>query len=129
MNKQNLAEHIQVIDISPVEDLLATAEGDAIDLKMFDGDLAIVLDAVNVAGTDPTLDVIIEDSDTDVAEDFEAIDGAEFETVTDADPSVQKLNLNKDELKRFIRVIKTVGGTDDPEFLLSVKGYAFKKYQ
>ena len=77
-------------------------------------------------GTDtPTLTVRIKDNDTS-AGSYDFITGAEFTPVTDT-ASVQKLVLNSNEIKRFIKINAQVSGTN-PSFSYSVNLVACKKY-
>lgn len=122
----NLADCLQVLDIIPVASVTSDGNGTGVDLVSYAGDIAIVLDCVNTAGTTPTMDIKIQESDDNLS--FSDVTSGAFTQVTDAAASVQKLSLNKDALKRYIRAVKDIGGTNSPAFLVSVKGYAFKKY-
>lgn len=202
------------------EDLLALAEvtasndgaAPAVDVKDYDGDLMVVLYALNTAGTDPELDVKlqaapdaspvdevaysgtgtgtctqIEGGPDTVAEDITItfsnattaavvgsvsgalgtatvgtkftspyisfmltaggtafvntdaftvtmldrdwadIDGAAFETVTDAESSVQRISLDADRAGRYLRAHTTVAGTDTPKFHAGVSLFGINK--
>lgn len=123
----NLGDKLQVISANPVEDLTADASGSAVDLLGFTGELAFIMDcSAPVAGTSPTLDAKLTHCDTSNGE-FEDVSGGAFTQVTDT-ASRQKLSINTSELKRYLKVAKNIGGTDDPEYLLSVIGVGVKKY-
>lgn len=122
----NFADQISVLDILPIADVTATANGTAVDLQSYAGQIAIVADVHKVAGTNPTMDLSFEDSANNSS--FAAISPAvAFTQVTTAD-SVQKIVVNKDSLRRYLRVVKTIGGTSSPEYYISVKAMAMKKY-
>ncbi len=102
--------------------------GSGVDLQQLDGQLAVVCDVKNLAGTLPTLDLKVQHSDDDGSGDAYAdvTDGAFAQITTVA--SVQKLVLQKSSLKRYARVVKTVGGTGVPQYYASAKMYGVNKY-
>lgn len=121
----NFADHMQVLNLQAAASITGNGNGTGVDLKDYAGQIAVVLDAGNTAGTTPTLDVKIQDS-ADNSSFADVTSGAFTQVTTVA--SVQKMVLNKDQLRRYIRVVKTIGGTSSPAYVLSVKGYAIKKY-
>lgn len=122
----NFGDHLTVLDVEHVADLTASSTTtSSIDLQSYSGQLALVLDAHKVAGTNPTLNVKIQDSADDSS--YADVSGAAFTQVTTAD-SVQKMVLSKDGLRRYIKAVIAIGGTSSPEYLVSVKGLAVKKY-
>ncbi len=126
MNVQNLADTLQVLNLLPVAAVTASGNGTGVDLLSYTGDIKIVQDiSAPVAGTNPTFDGTLEESDDNSS--FTAISGGAFTQVTDT-AGVQSINLNKDALKRYIRFVKTIGGTMSPQYLVSVKAYTTKKY-
>lgn len=126
MKPVNLGDQAQVLDLLPVASVTASGNATAVDMQAYDGEIAIILDCAAGTGTNPTMDVKIQDSADNST--FADVSGAAFTQVTNAAASVQKMSLNKDELKRYIRVVKTIGGTSTPTFLMSVKGVAILKY-
>jgi hypothetical protein len=122
----NVGDHLSVLDILPVAAVTSSGNGTGVDLQQYAGQVAIVLDAHNVAGTTPTMDVKVQDS-ADNSSFADISPSVAFTQVTTTD-SVQKLVVNKDNLRRYIRVVKTIGGTSSPQYLLSAKAYAIKKY-
>lgn len=119
----NAMDHISLVDVLPVASVSASGNGTGVDLQQYAGQVAVILDAHNVSGTTPTMDVKIQDS----ADNSSFADaGYAFTQVTTTD-SAQKLVINKNELRRYVRVVKTAGGTS-PVYLLSAKLLAIKKY-
>lgn len=123
---QNL-EKLDLLSFHPVAARTATGEATGVDLRQYDGDVVLILDSAAAgAGTNPTLDVTVEHSDS-LSTDYTAITGAAFTQVTDA-ASRQKLVIDADGAKRYVRVKYTIGGTSSPSFTFSVTGVGVKKY-
>jgi len=109
----------------------ATATGTGFDLEGSngaEGEAIIILssDAAS-AGTDPTLDVKLQESDVE-GSGYTDISGATFTQVTDAEASSQKISINTNDVKRYLRAIGTLGGTNTPTFTYSVELIYGKKY-
>lgn len=83
----------------------------AFDLRPYDGDIRILLNANTVGGTTPTLDVKIQDSEDGTTW---TDSGVAFTQVTSG-ASFQVKVATAEQFKRYIRVIDTVGGTS-PSF-------------
>ena len=106
----------------------ATGNGTAVDLAAYDGDLVLILDsAAASAGTNPTLDIKVQGSDTQGGT-YADISGAAFTRVTDAAASQQTLVISKSENPRWFRIVYTIGGTSSPSFTFSVNAIGVKKY-
>lgn len=123
----NLGDDLQLLDLIPVASVAATGNGTGVDLLGYEGEILVTLDCANVDGTNPTMDVTLEHSDV-LGSGYAAISGAAFTQVTTV-ASAQKMSLNKNELKRYLRAVKTLGGTMSPHFYVSVKAVGMKKYQ
>jgi hypothetical protein len=107
-----------------------TLTGTEIDVLHYEGVGLIVLNASAAsAGTSPTLDVKLQHSDTTTSGDFADVTGAAFTRVTDVSGTagVQVLRVNVSDLKRYLRVIGTIGGTNTPTFDYSVEFVGIKK--
>lgn len=105
----------------------STLTGSAVDVLPYEGEALIVLNSsAAAAGTLPTLDVKVQHSDTTTSGDFADVAGAAFNQVTDA-ASLQMLKLNVSDLKRYLRVIGTIGGTSTPTFDFGVEFIGIKK--
>ena len=122
--QQNL-EKLDQLAFHPVAARTATGEATGLDLRQYDGDVVLLLDSAAGGGTTPTLDVTVEHSDS-LSADYTAISGAAFEQVVDA-ASRQKLVIDADSAKRYVRVKYTLAGTN-PTFTFSVAGVGVKKY-
>jgi hypothetical protein len=122
----NAADKAQVLAIHPNASVLATGLGSAIDLNDYTGEIAFLLDADNIAGTNPTLLVKIQDCATSGGS-YADVAGGAF-TALAALASAQKLSIKKELMQRYIKVSFTIGGTSDPEYIVSLVGVAWKKY-
>lgn len=124
----NSGDHMQVLDLIPSASIVATGNGTGVDIIQFTGQIAIVLDCgAATAGSSPTMDIKIQDS-ADNSSFADLSPAFAFTQVTNA-ASVQKKVLSKDAavVRRYIRAVKTIGGTSSPAFPCSVKGYGTYK--
>jgi len=121
---QQALDKVALIAGHPTAARTSTGQTSGIDLKNYDGDVVFLLDSAAGTGTSPTLDVTIEDSADNSS--FAAISGAAFTQVVDA-ASAQKLVVNKDSARRYVRIKYTVGGTT-PSFTFSVNAVGVLKY-
>ncbi|MGA0100315.1 MAG: hypothetical protein ACO3LM_12645 [Steroidobacteraceae bacterium] len=121
---QQALDKLGLIAGHPTAARTATGQTSGIDLQTYDGDVVFLLDSAAGTGTSPTLDVTIEDSADNSS--FAAITGAAFTQVTGT-ASAQKLVVNKDSARRYVRVKYTIGGTS-PSFTFSVNAVGVTKY-
>jgi hypothetical protein len=121
---QQALDKLALIAGHPTAARTATGQTSGIDLKDYDGDVVFLLDSAAGTGTSPTLDVTIEDSADNSS--FAAVSGAAFTQVVDA-ASAQKLVVNKDSARRYVRVKYTITGTT-PSFTFSVNAVGVTKY-
>ena len=121
---QQALDKLALIAGHPTAARTATGQTSGIDLRTYDGDLVFLLDSAAGSGTSPTLNVTIEDSADNSS--FAAISGAAFTQVTGT-ASAQKLVVNKDSARRYVRVKYTIGGTS-PSFTFSVNAVGVTKY-
>jgi len=121
---QQALDKIALIAGHPTAARTSTGQTSGIDLKDYDGDVVFLLDSAAGTGTSPTLDVTIEDSADNSS--FAAITDAAFTQVTGT-ASAQKLVVNKDSARRYVRVKYTIGGTT-PSFTFSVNAVGVTKY-
>jgi hypothetical protein len=122
----NWGDHATLLNPVPVADVLATANGTDLDLVSYSGQIVIMADVKKIAGTNPTMDISIQDSADNSS--FAPISPAIAFTQVTTVASAQKLVVNKDALRRYLRVVMTIGGTSSPEYYVSVKVLAVKKY-
>lgn len=118
-------DKLQLTAFHPTAARTATGNGTGIDVQQMDGDLFLILDSAAGTGTTPTLDIKVQSSDTSGGT-YTDITGATFTQVTGT-ASQQAITISKDEARRWIRVVYTVGGTS-PSFTFSVNAVGVKKY-
>ena len=92
-----------------------TANGSAVDILNYEGQAAAILQSAAGTGTDPTLDVKLQDS-ADGSTDWQDITGAVFTQITDAAVSTEVIKFNASAVRRFVRAVATIGGTT-PSFI------------
>ena len=124
MNLQTIMDILTLLNLFPTAARTATANGTGVDLQQYSGDVAVVLDSAAGTGTSPTLDVKLQDSADNST--FADITGATFTQVINA-ASQQKIVVNKDAARRYVRAVATIGGTS-PSFTFSVNAVGVKKY-
>lgn len=99
----------------------------AFDVTLYDGTIVFILAAgAATAGTNPTLDVKLTHCDTSGGT-YVDVTGATFAQVTTVS-GVQKLAVDSDRLKQFVKVSWTIGGTVSPAFTFGVVAEGMKKY-
>lgn len=101
--------------LAPPISRTATLTGTALDVLDYEGSALIVLNAAAAtAGTTPTLNVKLQHSATTTSGDFSDVTSAAFTEVTDVagTAGTQKLVVNASDLKRYLRVIGTIVGTN-----------------
>lgn len=104
----------------------ATGQSAAVDVVDFHGHARIVINASATAAADNTCDVTIEQSASGTG-DWSEVTAVAFDQVTNAAASHQVAGVNVDGLKRYIRVVYTLGGTD-PEVTLAAELVGNKQY-
>jgi len=119
----NIGDVIDRLVLKAVSAITTTTNGTGLDLNDYEGQVAFYLESSAGTGTSPTLDVKIQDSDDNTT--FADVSSAAFTQVTGA-ASVQKLVLNSNNVKRYVRCVSTLTGTT-PSFITSVYGMGVKK--
>ena len=122
---QQTLEKLQLFSCVATAAVTSTATSAAIDLKEYDGDVSLILTSAAGTGSSPTLDVKVTDSDASGGT-YGDLSGAAFTQVTDS-ASMQVITFSKDEAKRYIKIVQTVGGST-PSFTFNINGLALKKY-
>ena len=122
---QQALDKLQLFSCVATAAVTSTTTSAAIDLKEYDGDVSLILTSAAGTGTSPTLDVKVQDSDASDGT-YGDLSGAAFTQVTDA-VSMQVITFKKDEAKRYIKIVQTVGGST-PSFTFSINGLALNKY-
>ena len=104
----------------------ANLDGTGIDVLDYEGVALIVLNASAGTGTNPTLDVKLQHSDDDSTY-ADVTDGAFTQVTDEAETAgIQVMKVNVSDLKQYLRVIGTVGGTT-PSFDYGVEFVGIKK--
>ena len=121
----DLPNYLTAIAALPVAAVAATANGTSIDLQSYVGQSILFrADAANsTAGTNPTLDLVFKES-TDNSNWTNA--NVSFTQITAA--TTQVLGYDTRAHGRYVRLDKTIGGTNSPSFPVSVVGFAQKQY-
>lgn len=119
MINQNIAGNATLYSLLPaVAARSTTATGTGVDISACKGSIAFILDsAIGSAGD--TLDVVIQDSDT-LGSGYGAVTGGAFTQVTSAAAAQQKISLNADSLKKYVRAVGTIAGNGSESFTFSV---------
>lgn len=122
---QQALEKLELFSCVATAAVTSTATSAAIDLKEYDGDVSLILTSAAGTGSSPTLDVKVQDSDASGGT-YGDLSGAAFTQVTNA-VSMQVITFSKDEAKRYIKIVQTVGGST-PSFTFNINALALKKY-
>jgi len=86
-----------------------------VDVAAYDGPCHLILQSsAATAGTTPTLNVKLQHSDAS-GSGFADVTGVAFSEVTDADLT-EMLTVQIGDLKRYVRLVGTIAGTDTPTF-------------
>lgn len=102
--------------------------GTAFDTAGYEGQIGVLLTAgAATAGTNPTLDCKIQHSHTTTSGDFVDLPGATFSQVTNA-ASQQLRLIDRNDCRRYIRLVGTLGGTSTPTFPYGASVLAARKY-
>ena len=122
---QNLGDKTFVLSLLPSDVVTTTGLGSAVDLEDYEGEMAVVLDA-EAGGASVTYAVKLQESDTSGGT-YTDVAGGAF-TPTDANTAlVEKISVNTNDMKRFVKLSITVaGGTGAGA--VSVVALASKKY-
>lgn len=87
-----------------------------VDIRQYDGPAHLILQSsAATAGTNPTLNVKLQHSDT-INANFDDVSGVAFAQVTDAADTTQMLTVQTSALRRYVRCVGTIAGTNTPTF-------------
>ena len=122
---QNLGDKTILLSLLPNDVVTTTGLGSAVDLNDYEGEMAVVLDA-EAGGASITYAVKLQESDTSGGS-YTDVTGGAF-TTTDANTAlVEKISVNTNDMKRYVKLSITVaGGTGAGA--VSVTALASKKY-
>lgn len=90
-----------------------------------EGEAIVILDSEAGSGTTPTLNVKLQDSANN--SDWADITGATFTEVDDSAAALEKITINCNDVRRYIRAVGTQAGTN-PVFVYAVHIVYSKKY-
>jgi hypothetical protein len=95
------------------------------DLQLTDGPVHAILVGGAVAGTNPTLAVKLQESDTLNDVDFTDIAGAAFNVINAAGSGVQVVTFQRQ--KQHVRAHATIGGTGGPSVTVAILIFGQRK--
>ena len=124
----NLGSKSYIASLFGADSRNASANGTGFDLEGSngaEGEAIVILDSEAGAGTSPTMDVKLQESDDNST--FTDISGATFTQVTDGGAAFEKISINTNDVGRYVRAVITLGGTS-PVFVCSVALVYAKKY-
>lgn len=125
MNIQNFLVNATPLQVYPAAQTSASANSAAADVALAEGSAIAVLDVKAVSGTSPTLDCKFQSS-ADGSTGWADIPGAAATQVTTVS-GIQKIPLDIQAEKRYIRAVLTLAGTS-PVYGVSVSLIYQKKY-
>lgn len=124
----NLGSKTYVGSLLGADSRSASANGTGFDLQGSndaEGEAIVILDSEAGSGTSPTLDVKLQDSANN--SDWSDISGATFTQVTDGGAGFEKISINCNDVRRYVRAVATLGGVT-PAFVFGVSLVYGKKY-
>lgn len=124
MSQRNGADHFQLLALAAAAAVTVTGNVAGVDITSYVGKAMLVLTSSAGVGTAPTLNVKVQESDT-LGGTYTDIAGAAFAQVTAA-AVAQKLVIDVDVSRPFIRVVDTLGGTA-PSFTRGVNLLALRQ--
>lgn len=123
MFTKDIASETVAATLLKAQSVTATANGTGVDIQGYVGILvATAMISAATAGSSPTMDVKIQDSADNSS--FSDVTGYTFTQVTSTD-SLQSLSIDTRAVRRYVRVVVTIGGTSSPAFpmAISLRGY------
>ena len=124
----NLGSKTYVGSLLGADSRNASANGTGFDLQGSndaEGEAIVILDSEAGSGTSPTLDVKLQDSADNSS--WSDLSGKTFTQVTDGAAATEKISINTNDVRRYVRAVATLGGTS-PVFVCAVSLVYSKKY-
>lgn len=128
MTIHNLGSKTYLLELHNTAVVTATAAGNIanVDLVDYESDVAFIIDAA-ASGNGITLSAKIQHSNTTTSADFADVTGGGFTAAAANTATQEKIYLNSNDLRRYVRVYFTVtGGTGTGA--VSVVALGSKKY-
>lgn len=116
---------LTAVNLAAAARLTATTTSAAVDVSDFTGNAKLVLNSSATEAADNTLDVKLTHCDTSGGTYTDA--GVAFTQVVNSAASFQSLDFSVDGLKKYVKVVSTLGGTT-PAVTRSVSLIANKAY-
>ena len=121
----NLGSKTTLVALSPNALGNSTATGSALDLTAYEGDMIVFLDAT-AGGSGITYAVKLTECDTSGGSYSDVTNGG-FTTSDANTATAQKMTLNTNDLKRYVKLVCTVAGGTGTGYV-SVNAFASEKY-
>src|SRR5690242_1748322 len=99
-----------------------------LDLKDYEGQIALIVNVGTVSGTNPTLDVALQSGSASDGSNAAAFSPAVAATQFTASGE-QILTFDKRAAGRYLKIVSTIGGTNTPTFTLGMTLVGRKKVQ
>jgi len=107
---------MNVLELLPMLVRTSTGTGTGKDVSGYSGFCHVILQSsAATAGTNPTLNVKLQESDV-VGSGYTDIAGATFSELTAAADVTSMITIKPDELKTYVRAVGTIAGTSTPTF-------------
>ena len=126
MSSLNVHSNNPMIEVLAPAAQTATANGAAVDMQTYIGQVKFILSSTAGTGTTPTLDVKLQDSANGTT-GWADITGAAFTQVTDAADANEAIGVAIDGAERYVRAVVTISGTT-PSFTCGVVAVGAKQY-
>jgi len=124
MLQYDLPNYLTALAFLPTAAISSTANGTPFDLSGYEGKILARADIANAtAGTNPTVDLVFKQS-TDNSNWTNA--NIAFTQATNTTNQVVAIDTRA--VNRYLRLDRTIGGTNSPSFPISVVGFATKQY-
>jgi hypothetical protein len=119
MSAFNVHDNVTMLELAAVAARTATLTATGVDVRDFIGKGKIVaMSAPATAGTNPTLNIKVQDSANN--SDFADVSGMTFTQVTGAADLIEAIPVEFNAIRRYVRIVGTIGGTDTPAFTFGV---------
>lgn len=92
------------------------SQSTGVDISAYDSQVAFILSGLNTAGSTPTLAVKVQHSDSSGSGYTDVTGGAFTGLITGA--ASEKIALNTDGLKKYVRLDFDIGGTSSPAYTI-----------